>query len=79
MQCGPQPRSLAGSIAPLRPPHLRVMLVLHRVSSSLLGPVDPSFRALPGRLKFTVRRDEFDTDSLSVSSVWGETTPRAEA
>jgi len=29
---------------------------LHRVSSSLLGPVDPSFRALSGRLKFTVRR-----------------------
>ena len=26
---------------------------------SLLGPVDPSFRALPGRLKCTVRRHKF--------------------
>ena len=31
---------------------------------SLLGPVDPSFRALSGRLKFTVRRHKFNTDSL---------------
>ena len=29
-----------------------------------LGPVDPSFRALSGRLKFTVRRHTFDKDSL---------------
>ena len=34
-------------------------------SSSLLGPVDPSFRALSGRLKFTVRRHKFNKDSLS--------------
>ena len=27
-----------------------------RASSSLSGPVDPSFRALSGRLKLTVRR-----------------------
>ena len=33
---------------------------VHRVSSSLLGPVDPSFRALSGRLKFTVRRHKFN-------------------
>ena len=33
------------------------------VSSSLSGPVDPSFRALSGRLKFTVRRYEFNKDS----------------
>jgi len=34
---------------------------------SLLGPVnlDSSFRALSGRLKFTVRRDKFNKDSLS--------------
>ena len=32
---------------------------------SLLGPVDPSFRALSGRLKFTVRRHQFNKDSLS--------------
>ena len=29
-----------------------------------LGLVDPSFRALSGRLKLTVRRHEFNTDSL---------------
>ena len=28
----------------------------------LLGPVDPSFRALSGRLKFTVRRHKFNAD-----------------
>ena len=28
-------------------------MVVHRVSSSLLGPVDPSFRALSERLQFT--------------------------
>jgi len=38
---------------------------VHRVSSSLLGPVDPSFRALSGRLKLTARRHKFNTDSLS--------------
>ena len=37
----------------------------HRVSSSLLGPVDSSFRAFSGRLKFTVRRHKFNKDSLS--------------
>ena len=35
-----------------------------RLAASLLGPVDPSFRALSGRLKFTARRHEFKTDSL---------------
>ena len=38
---------------------------VHRVSSSCLGLVDPSFRALSGRLKFRVRRHKFNTDSLS--------------
>ena len=38
--------------------------VVHRVWSSLLGAVDPSFRALSGRLKFTVRRHKFNKDSL---------------
>jgi len=33
---------------------------------SPLGPVDPSFRALSGRLKFTVRRHKFNKDSLSL-------------
>ena len=35
--------------------------------SSLLGPVDPSFRALSGRLEFTVRRHRLNTDCLSSS------------
>ena len=43
---------------------LCVRKVVHRVSSSLLGPVDPSFRALSGRLKFIVRRHKFNKDSL---------------
>ena len=30
----------------------------------LSGPVDPSFRALSGRLQFTVRRRKFNTDYL---------------
>jgi len=37
------------------------LYIVHR----LLGPVVPSFRALPGRLKFTVRRHKFNEDSLS--------------
>ena len=41
-----------------------VHYILHRVTSSLLGPVDPSFGALSGRLKFTVRRHKFNEDSL---------------
>ena len=48
---------------PLR--FVRRLWVLHHVSSSLEGPVDPSFRALSGSLKFTVRRHTFDKDSLS--------------
>jgi len=40
-------------------PHIGLRLkVVHRVSSSLLGPVVPSFRALSGRLKFTVKRSK---------------------
>jgi len=47
--------------------------IVHRVSSSLLGPLDPSFRALSGRLKFTVRRHKFNNDSLSdLDDVVGE-------
>jgi len=33
--------------------------------ASLSGPVDPSFRALSGRLKFTVRLHKFNKGSLS--------------
>ena len=39
----------------------------HGVSSSLLGPVHPSFRALSGRLKLTVRRHKFNEDSPSTA------------
>ena len=38
--------------------------LVHRVSSSILGPVVPSFGALSGRLKFTVRSHKFNTYSL---------------
>ena len=36
---------------------------------SPLGRVDPSFRALSGRLKFTVRRHTFNKDYLSTAGV----------
>ena len=39
--------------------------VVHLVSSSLLGPVVLSSRALSGRLDFAIRRYKFDEDSLS--------------
>ena len=32
---------------------------------SPLGPIEPSFRALSGRLKFTVRRHQFNKEFLS--------------
>jgi hypothetical protein len=39
-----------------------------RRSDGLLSPVDPSFRALSGRLKFTVRRHNFNEDDFSVAA-----------
>ena len=42
------------------------------VSPSRLGPVDPSFRALSGHLKFTVRRHKFNKDSHSVGARQGQ-------
>ena len=38
------------------------------------GPVHPSFRALPGRLKFTVRRHKFNKDILSAGKALTEWT-----
>ena len=38
-------------------------------------PLDPLFRALSGRLKFTVRRHEFSKDSFSFSSLLCTTLP----
>ena len=40
---------------------------VNSVSSSLSGPVDASFRALSGRLQFTVRHHKFNKDPLSLS------------
>ena len=40
-------------------------------SSSRVGPVDPSFRALFGRLQSTVRRHKFNNDSFSGSTTGG--------
>ena len=38
--------------------------VVHCVSSSLLGPKNPAFGTLSGRLKFTVQRHKFRGDSF---------------
>jgi len=38
-----------------------------RYTQSPLGPVHPSFRAISGRLKFTVRRHKFNKDFLSLA------------
>ena len=40
-----------------------------RSQLSLLGPVDPSFPALSGRLKFTVRRHKLNKDALSAGDL----------
>jgi hypothetical protein len=44
--------------------------LVNRVSSNVSGPVDTSFRAVSGCLKFTVRRHKFNQDSLSVEQEW---------
>ena len=51
----------------------RSVVIVHKLymyiaSSSPLVPVVHSFRALSGRLKFTVRRHKFNKDSLVISS-----------
>jgi len=43
---------------------VRRVWVVHCVSSSLLGPAVPSFRALSGRFTFTVRRHKFNKYSV---------------
>ena len=45
------------------------LCILYRRSP--LGPVNPSFRALSGRLKFTVRRHKFNKDSIICLAVFG--------
>ena len=49
--------------------------VVHLVSSSLSGPVVPSFRALSGRLKLTARRHKFNQDSLPSVRGGGKLAP----
>ena len=44
--------------------------VVHRVSSSLSGRVDPLLRALSGSLEFTFRRHEFNKDSSLAHSLF---------
>jgi hypothetical protein len=62
-----QNRSGEGRSTEARRPHVAARVkVVHRVSSSLLGPEDPSFRALSGRIQFTVRRHKLNEDSFSV-------------
>jgi len=66
---GVSPRSVA-RVVPLViiiGPHGAVVwgqVVVTDAASALPAPVDPSFRALSGRLKFTVRRHKFNKDSL---------------
>ena len=42
--------------------------VVHHTSSSILGPVDPSIRALSGRIKLTVRLATFNKDWFSLGA-----------
>ena len=46
--------------------------IVHRVSSSLLVPLDPSFRALSRRLKFTVRRHQFVSQGIACGRIVGD-------
>ena len=55
--------------------YLRFYIVYRQ---SPLGSVDPSFRALSGRLKFTVRRHKFNADALSWCQVRGARVGRLE-
>ena len=49
---------------PARCAHLRAAPLCQGQQLTPLDPTDPSFRALSGRLKFTVRRQKFNKDSL---------------
>jgi hypothetical protein len=53
---------------PLTPPAVALFVALRSYivyRQGPLGPVDPSFQALSGRIQFTFRRHEFKKDSLS--------------
>ena len=47
------------------PPQRPSTLIVHKQPNVLLHPVDPSFRALHGRLKLTDRRQKFNKRSCS--------------
>ena len=57
----------------LRLPESRYLYWGESVPFWLVGPIDPSFRALSGRRKFTVRRHHSNEDSLSLERKqrWG--------
>ena len=52
--------------------------IVHRVSSSPLGPVDPPFRSLSGRFKFIIRCHKLNEGSL-LEQETGEAIAAAEA
>jgi len=54
--------AILAKVKPNAPPPPVFLQIVHRHSP--LGPVDPSFRALYGRLKLTVQRHQFNKDSL---------------
>ena len=49
---------------------IRRLEVVHHVQSNLLGPADPLFRILSGRLKFTVRRQNFNKHSFLLTGAY---------
>ena len=61
---------LCGSFSPRGGPVLDSVLTASVLSLS--GPVDPSFQALSGRLKLTVRRQTFNKKSLGSDRPGGE-------
>ena len=82
-RCAPRTRRAAGPALPPALPCPRCLVqrsilfvadrlyIVHCNWSSHLGPVDPSLRALSGRLTFTVRRHQFNEGSLSLEGHLG--------
>ena len=66
----PQERDVVDALHHVCPLLLETLTGLHRASSRLLGPVDPSVRARYGRLKFTVRSHKFNKDYLSRDNLY---------
>jgi len=55
-------------------PTAQSYVVNRNIGRIFLFRVDPSFRALSGRLKFTVRRHKFNKDSLSLGDMTQDVT-----